>query len=56
MGVIFHGHNNDHNDGKQVTGERGQTIMEVANANGIDIPHLCYHPSSAKPVHAGCAL
>jgi len=35
-------------DGKEVFGERGQTIMEVARDNGIDIPHLCYHPKLSK--------
>jgi NADH dehydrogenase/NADH:ubiquinone oxidoreductase subunit G len=35
-------------DGKEVSGKRGQTIMEVARDNGIDIPHLCYHPKLSK--------
>ena len=35
-------------DGKGVTGRLGQTIMEVAGDNGIDIPHLCYHPKLSK--------
>ena len=35
-------------DGKEVVGYRGQTIMEVARDNGIDIPHLCYHPKLSK--------
>lgn len=35
-------------DGKEVTGKLGQTIMEVASDNGIDIPHLCYHPKLSK--------
>jgi len=29
-------------DGKDVTGKSNQTILEVANENGIDIPTLCY--------------
>jgi predicted molibdopterin-dependent oxidoreductase YjgC len=35
-------------DGKPVTGNIGQTIMEVARENGIDIPYLCYHPRLSK--------
>lgn len=31
-------------DGKDITGEKGQTIMEAAAANNIYIPHLCHHP------------
>ena len=31
-------------DGKRVSGNRGETILEVAKSNGIDIPTLCYHP------------
>jgi len=29
-------------DGSEVYAESGQTILEAALANGIDIPHLCY--------------
>ncbi|MCG3146950.1 MAG: Nitrate reductase [Verrucomicrobiae bacterium] len=29
-------------DGKQCTGTAGQTILEIAHANGIAIPTLCY--------------
>ncbi len=35
-------------DGKEVTGSRGQTILEIARENGIDIPYLCYHPRVSK--------
>ncbi len=35
-------------DGKRVTGSKGQTILEVARDNGIDIPYLCYHPRISK--------
>ena len=35
-------------DGKEVTGKRGQTIIEVARENGFHIPHLCYHPKLSK--------
>jgi heterodisulfide reductase subunit A len=31
-------------DGQEVHAEEGQTILEVAKANGIEIPTLCYHP------------
>lgn len=31
-------------DGKEVTAEAGQTIIQVATAHGIVIPHYCYHP------------
>ena len=31
-------------DGKDVAGNEGQTIMEVAEENGIDIPGLCHLP------------
>lgn len=31
-------------DGKEITAERGQTILEVANQNGIYIPTLCNAP------------
>ncbi len=29
-------------DGRKCEGQSGQTIMEVALQNGIEIPHLCY--------------
>jgi NADH dehydrogenase/NADH:ubiquinone oxidoreductase subunit G len=31
-------------NGKQYTADSGQTVLEVAKKNGIDIPHLCWHP------------
>ena len=31
-------------DGQEIQAEKGQTILEVARANGIEIPTLCYHP------------
>ena len=30
-------------DGKELTARPDQTILEVARANGIHIPTLCYH-------------
>lgn len=35
-------------DGREVTGKRGQTILEVARENNIYIPSLCYHPAISK--------
>ena len=34
-------------NGRQITAQPGQTIMTVALANGIDIPHLCHDPRIA---------
>jgi NADPH-dependent glutamate synthase beta subunit-like oxidoreductase/formate hydrogenlyase subunit 6/NADH:ubiquinone oxidoreductase subunit I/ferredoxin len=31
-------------DGRQVTGQVGQTILEVCRDNGIEVPTLCYEP------------
>lgn len=31
-------------DGREFEFNNGQTVLEVALANGIDIPHFCYHP------------
>ena len=31
-------------NGKKVTAQSGQTILEAAQAVGVDIPVLCYHP------------
>ncbi len=41
-------------DGQIIQAQPGQTVMEVARANGIDIPHLCYHPDLS--VAGGCRL
>ncbi len=32
-------------DGKELEFKQGQTIIQVALENGIDIPHFCWHPS-----------
>jgi heterodisulfide reductase subunit A len=32
-------------DGQKIQAEEGQTILEVAKKNSIDIPTLCYHPA-----------
>lgn len=31
-------------DGKEVFAEAGSNLLEVALANGVDVPHLCYDP------------
>jgi heterodisulfide reductase subunit A len=31
-------------DGQELQAEEGQTVLEVARANGVEIPTLCYHP------------
>jgi len=31
-------------NGNEVCGRRGQTILEVARENGVDVPTLCHHP------------
>jgi formate dehydrogenase alpha subunit len=41
-------------DGQPVEVEPGQTVMEAALANGIDIPRLCYHPELS--VSGNCRL
>lgn len=41
-------------NGKEVTAVRGQTILEVARQNGIEIPTLCYD-ERLKP-YGGCGL
>lgn len=32
-------------DGKILEGVNGQTILQALLGNGLDIPHVCYHPS-----------
>jgi len=41
-------------DGKEVQAKQDQTVLQAALDNGINIPHLCYHP--ALPPFAGCRL
>lgn len=31
-------------DGRELPFEPGQTVIQVAHAHGIDVPHYCYHP------------
>ncbi|HQP37587.1 MAG TPA: 2Fe-2S iron-sulfur cluster-binding protein, partial [Polyangiaceae bacterium] len=35
-------------DGRMVTFEEGQTLLDVARANGIKIPSLCYHRKTGQ--------
>ncbi len=32
-------------DGKEVSGEKGKTVLEIALDNGLYIPNICYHPN-----------
>jgi iron-only hydrogenase group A len=41
-------------DGQEYLGMEGQTILEVARENEIDIPSLCYHPDLT--VKANCRM
>jgi formate dehydrogenase major subunit len=41
-------------NGMEVTGYPGQTILEVANENGIDIPTLCY--DERVKIYGACGL
>ncbi|MBP9989015.1 MAG: FAD-dependent oxidoreductase [Ruminococcus sp.] len=41
-------------DGKEITAEKGQTILQIAENNGIEIPTLCYI-SEAK-AYGACGL
>ncbi len=31
-------------DGQEIQADEGQTVLEIAKANAIEIPTLCYHP------------
>ena len=41
-------------DGKEYEGKPGQTVIQVALDNGIDIPHFCWHP--ALTVAGNCRM
>ena len=41
-------------DGKEITAEPGKTLLEVARANGIDIPTICFH--EATTANALCRI
>jgi len=36
-------------DGVPMQAQDGQTVIEAARANGIDIPHFCWHPELSVP-------
>ena len=41
-------------DGREIDAKEGQTILEIAKENGIEIPALCYHPDLC--VKANCRM
>jgi NADH dehydrogenase/NADH:ubiquinone oxidoreductase subunit G len=41
-------------NGRDFEAEEGSTILDVAKANGIHIPTLCYHPQLS--IHGGCRM
>ena len=41
-------------DGKDFEAQQGQTVIQVALENGIDIPHFCWHP--ALTVAGNCRM
>ena len=41
-------------DNREVEAREGQTILEAARENGIEIPALCYHPDLC--VKANCRM
>src|SRR4051812_24944887 len=41
-------------DGKEVTAREGETIWQVANRRGTEIPHLCYSPEPGYRPDGNC--
>ena len=41
-------------NGRELTGSRGETILNIAAANGIEIPNLCYN--SNLKIYGACGL
>ncbi len=41
-------------DGQTIRTAENNSVLEAAQANGIDVPHLCYHPELS--VSGGCRL
>jgi predicted molibdopterin-dependent oxidoreductase YjgC len=41
-------------DGRAIQAPKGKTVLEVADANGVFIPRMCYHPA-LKPI-GSCRL
>jgi len=36
-------------DGVPMQGKKGQTVIQAARDNGVDIPHFCWHPELSVP-------
>ena len=41
-------------NGIEMTGNKGETILNIARANGVDIPNLCYNDS--LKIYGACSL
>ena len=41
-------------DGREVTGQAGESILNIAARNGIEIPNLCYNKN--LKVYGACGL
>jgi NADH-quinone oxidoreductase subunit G len=36
-------------DGVPMTAKDGQTVIQAARDNGVDVPHFCWHPDLSTP-------
>lgn len=43
-------------DGKTIEAAEGQTIIEAAYSNGMEIPHFCWHPGLTAPANCRICL
>lgn len=43
-------------NGKEITVERGTSVLRAAAMLGIDIPHFCYHPALSSPANCRMCL
>jgi len=41
-------------DGKQFEVKDGTNVVDAAEANGVDIPHYCYHPGFRSQANVEC--
>lgn len=41
-------------DGRELTGKSGDTILEIAQAGGVEIPNLCYHKD--LKIYGACGM
>ena len=41
-------------NGKEITGQSGDSILEIAAQNGIEIPNLCYNKN--LKIYGACGL